>query len=171
MIGNVGPFRDRDTYLRKSYSIMQDMDKLVHELLELSKLESREFRPLMRKVDLSELVREAMNNTSYLAGVKHMELACDLPEEAMIIADERLILKAVSKYYANAVQYSGEGERVYIRLAEERIALPSSSELTERTAESAQRKAESKELANLAGDAAEVASRWRASRRRCRRNP
>ena len=74
MIGNVGPFRDRDTYLRKSYSIMQDMDKLVHELLELSKLESREFRPLMRKVDLSELVREAMNNTSYLAGVKHMSL-------------------------------------------------------------------------------------------------
>lgn len=154
MIGNVGPFRDRDTYLRKSYSIMQDMDKLVHELLELSKLESREFRPLMRKVDLSELVREAMNNTSYLAGVKHMELACDLPEEAMIIADERLISKAVSNIITNAVQYSGEGERVYIRLAEERIALPSSSELTERTAESAQRKAESKELANLAGDAA-----------------
>ncbi|MBM7568995.1 sensor histidine kinase [Paenibacillus sacheonensis] len=121
MIGNVGPFRDRDTYLRKSYTIMQDMDKLVHEILELSKLESRDFRPLMRKVDLTELVREAMNNMSYLAGVKHMELACELPEEAMIVADERLIAKAVSNIITNAVQYSGDGERVYVRLAEERL--------------------------------------------------
>ncbi|MBO7745592.1 HAMP domain-containing protein [Paenibacillus sp. MWE-103] len=122
MIAGVGPFRDRDTYLRKSYRIMQDMDKLVHEILELSKLESRDFRPLMRKVDLSELVRESMDGMSYLAGVKQMELACELPEEAMIIADERLISKAVSNIITNAVQYSGEGERVYVRLVEERRA-------------------------------------------------
>ncbi|QHW31621.1 HAMP domain-containing protein [Paenibacillus rhizovicinus] len=120
MIGNVGPFRDRDAYLRKSYTIMKDMDKLVHELLELSKLESREFRPLMRRVDLTELVREAINNMSYLAGVKHMEIAFELPEEAMVIADERLISKAVSNIITNAVQYSGDGERVFVRLVEER---------------------------------------------------
>lgn len=119
MIANVGPFRDRDMYLRKSYTIMQDMDKLVHELLELSKLESRDFRPLMRKVDLTEFVREAMNNVNYLASVKQMELICELPEEAMILADERLISKAVANIIANAVQYSGEGERVVVRLAEE----------------------------------------------------
>ncbi|MFC4811127.1 sensor histidine kinase [Paenibacillus sp. GCM10023250] len=120
MIAGVGPFRDRDTYLRKSYRIMQDMDKLVHEILELSKLESRDFRPLMRKVDLSELVRESVNGMSYLAGMKRLELTCELPEEAMIIADERLISKAVSNIITNAVQYSGEGERVYVRLVEER---------------------------------------------------
>ncbi|QHT59176.1 HAMP domain-containing protein [Paenibacillus lycopersici] len=120
MIAGVGPFRDRDTYLRKSYTIMQDMDKLVHEILELSKLESRDFRPLMRRVDLTEFVREAMNNMSYLAGVKHMELVSELPEEAMIIADERLISKAVANIITNAVQYSGDGERVFVRLVEER---------------------------------------------------
>ena len=43
MIGNIGIYRDRDTYLRQSYKIMQDMDKLVHEILDLSKLESRGF--------------------------------------------------------------------------------------------------------------------------------
>ncbi|WP_374987798.1 sensor histidine kinase [Paenibacillus sp. R14(2021)] len=124
MIGNVGPFRDRDTYLRKSYSIMQDMDKLVHELLELSKLESRDFRPLMRKIDLTELVREAVNHMSYLADMKRIKLEYELPKEAMVIADERLMSKAVANIITNAVQYSGEEELVVVRLVE---AVPATS--------------------------------------------
>ncbi|REE78766.1 two-component system sensor histidine kinase VanS [Paenibacillus taihuensis] len=116
MIANVGPFRDRDTYLRKSYTIMQDMDKLVHEILELSKLESRDFLPLMREVDLSELVRESIGQVSYLANVKNMTLECELLDEAMITADERLMSKAVKNIITNAVQYSGDEERVIVRL-------------------------------------------------------
>ncbi|WP_240548417.1 sensor histidine kinase [Paenibacillus lignilyticus] len=128
MIANVGSYRDRDRYLRQSYTIMQDMDKLVHEILELSKLESRDFRPLMRKVDLSELVRESMNNLSYLAGVKQLRLEVELPEEAMITADERLMSKAVANIITNAVQYSGDAERVVVRLSEEYRAADEGSE-------------------------------------------
>ncbi|WP_308637656.1 sensor histidine kinase [Paenibacillus silvisoli] len=119
MIANVGAFRDRDTYLRQSYTIMREMDKLVHEILELSKLESRDFLPLMREVDLSELVRESMGHMSYLAEVKRMRLECELPEEAIITADERLMSKAVANIITNAVQYSGDAERVVVRLLEE----------------------------------------------------
>ncbi|AZN39401.1 sensor histidine kinase [Paenibacillus albus] len=119
MIANVGAFRDRDTYLRKSYTIMQDMDKLVHEILELSKLESRDFLPLMREVDLVDLIRESVGHVSYLANVKNMILDCELPDEALITADERLMSKAVSNIITNAVQYSGDEERVIVRLWEE----------------------------------------------------
>ncbi|RAP74863.1 two-component sensor histidine kinase [Paenibacillus montanisoli] len=119
MIANVGSYRDRDKYLRQSYTIMREMDKLVHEILELSKLESRDFLPLMRTVDLAELVRESMGHMSYLADVKRMRLECELPEEAMITADERLMSKAVANIITNAVQYSGDAERVVVRLLEE----------------------------------------------------
>ncbi|MFC5651343.1 sensor histidine kinase [Paenibacillus solisilvae] len=118
MIGNIGIYRDRDTYLRQSYKIMRDMDKLVHEILDLSKLESRDFLPLMREVDLAELVRESVENMSYLAEVKGMEMECHLPQEAFIVADERLMAKAVANIVCNAVQYSGDGERVVVNLAE-----------------------------------------------------
>ncbi|SEO39782.1 cell wall metabolism sensor histidine kinase WalK [Paenibacillus sp. OV219] len=123
MIANVGAFRDRDTYLRKSYTIMQDMDKLVHEILELSKLESRDFLPLMREVDLVELIRESVGHVSYLANVKNMTLDCELPDEAIITADERLMSKAVSNIITNAVQYSGDEERVIVRLWEEPVSI------------------------------------------------
>lgn len=116
MIGNIGIYRDRDTYLRQSYKIMQDMDKLVHEILDLSKLESRDFLPLMREVDLVELIRESVESMSYLAEVKDMEIECQLPQEAIIIADERLMAKAVANIICNAVQYSGDGERVVVSL-------------------------------------------------------
>ncbi|BBH22788.1 two-component sensor histidine kinase [Paenibacillus baekrokdamisoli] len=118
MIGNIGIYRDRDTYLRQSYKIMRDMDKLVHEILDLSKLESRDFLPLMREVDLAELVRESIESMSYLADVKSMQIESSLPTEAFIVADERLMAKAVANIVCNAVQYSGEGERVTIKLAE-----------------------------------------------------
>jgi len=118
MIGNVGIYRDRDTYLRQSYKIMRDMDKLVHEILDLSKLESRDFLPQMRQVDLAGLVRESVDNISYLAEVKDMKIACELPPEAVIAADERLMAKAVSNIIGNAVQYSGDGEQVYVRIME-----------------------------------------------------
>jgi two-component system sensor histidine kinase VanS len=119
MIGNIGAFRDRDTYLRKSYKIMKEMEKLVHEILDLSKLESRDFRPLMREVDLAGLVGESVENVSCLAEMKGMSIECELPQAAYIAADELLITKAVTNIICNAVQYSGEGERVIVRLTEE----------------------------------------------------
>lgn len=127
MIANVGPFRDRDTYLRKSYTIMQDMDKLVHEILELSKLESRDFLPLMREVDLTELVHESISHVSYLANVKNMTIEYELPDEAMITADERLMSKALKNIITNAVQYSGDEERVIVRLWSERSTMDASA--------------------------------------------
>ncbi|WP_274648733.1 sensor histidine kinase [Paenibacillus humicola] len=125
MIGNIGAFRDRDTYLRKSYKIMKDMEKLVHEILDLSKLESRDFHPLMREVDLAELVRESIDNVSFLAETKGIQIECDLPGEALTIADERLMAKAIANIVGNAVQYSGEGDRVIIRLVGESDAAAS----------------------------------------------
>ncbi|QYR21343.1 HAMP domain-containing histidine kinase [Paenibacillus sp. sptzw28] len=118
MIGNVGAFKDRDTYLRQSYKIMREMDKLVHEILDLSKLESRDFLPLMREIDLTELVCESIDSVSYLAEVKGMAIEYDMPQEAIVIGDERLLAKAVSNIVCNAVQYSGDGERVVVRLTE-----------------------------------------------------
>ncbi len=45
-----------------------------------------------------------------------MEIECHLPQEAVIIADERLMAKAVANIICNAVQYSGDGERVVVSL-------------------------------------------------------
>ncbi|MBW7459161.1 hypothetical protein K0U00_34430, partial [Paenibacillus sepulcri] len=50
--------------------------------------------------------------------VKDMTIECELPQEAVIAADERLMAKAVSNIIGNAVQYSGDGEHVYVRITE-----------------------------------------------------
>lgn len=39
MIYNIGPYKDRDTYLQKNYQTVQDMEKLIREILSISKLE------------------------------------------------------------------------------------------------------------------------------------
>ncbi len=39
MIYNVGKYKDRDTYLRKSYESTQELKLLVNEMMEISKME------------------------------------------------------------------------------------------------------------------------------------
>lgn len=119
MINNIGIFKDRDKYLRRSYNIMTDMEKLVSEIIDISKLEDYDFKPKLVEVNLSNLIKKIIRDQEFLKISKELSLNQDVEEDIFVLLDEKLILKAISNIVSNAMKYSPEGENILVSLKKE----------------------------------------------------
>ncbi|MBG9794942.1 histidine kinase [Paenibacillus dendritiformis] len=116
MLHQIGSYKDRDKYLQQSYEIMKEMEKLVHEILNISELESFDFKPRIGKVHLSALIQRSLDQFLYFRDIKQLEFDIDIEPNLYIQADEKLISRAVANLLSNAVKYSGDGETVGVSL-------------------------------------------------------
>lgn len=119
MIHGIGPYKDRDKYLRRSYSIMSDMEGLVKEVLEISRLEQYDFAPTLETINLKNLIENCMKKFEYFYQMKHINIDVSL-EERTILADKNLMEKAIGNVVNNAIKYSPDGAKVIITLKQEK---------------------------------------------------
>ncbi|MFE2941741.1 ATP-binding protein [Streptomyces sp. NPDC059255] len=85
------------------------LDHLVGNLLDMSRLQTGTVTPLMREIDLDEVVPMA------LGGVPENSVELDIPESLpMVAVDPGLLERAVANIVENAVKYSPEGRRVTV---------------------------------------------------------
>ncbi|MER7313740.1 DUF4118 domain-containing protein [Streptomyces halstedii] len=83
------------------------LDHLVGNLLDMSRLQTGTVTPLIREIDLDEVVPVA------LGGVPEGSVDLDIPETLpMVAVDPGLLERAVANIVENAVKYSPGGERV-----------------------------------------------------------
>lgn len=120
MLGNIGVYKDRDKYMNRSLIVLQDMESMVKEILEVSKLESHDFRPQYTEINLSYLVNNCLKNLSCLASEKDINLILNISEEVYVQADEKLIKKAISNVINNSITHSARNENVFMNLWEEK---------------------------------------------------
>ncbi|SFJ06227.1 sensor histidine kinase [Thermoflavimicrobium dichotomicum] len=123
MIHRIGVYRDRDKYLKRSFEIVQDMEKLVNEMVEISKLDMVDFSPQRKRVNLSQMLQSIIKNLEYFSQEKHLDLKNEIEEEIYVYVDEKLIRKAISNVINNAMKYSREGAQVITRLYPEGQAI------------------------------------------------
>ncbi|GAB2958486.1 hypothetical protein GCM10023080_017830 [Streptomyces pseudoechinosporeus] len=85
------------------------LDHLVGNLLDMSRLQTGTVTPLIRDVDLDEVVPMA------LGGVPEGSVELDVPETLpMVTADPGLLERAVANVVENAVKYGPENEVVLV---------------------------------------------------------
>ncbi|WP_367318698.1 ATP-binding protein [Streptomyces sp. HUAS ZL42] len=85
------------------------LDHLVGNLLDMSRLQTGTVTPLIRDVDLDEVVPMA------LGGVPEGSVALEIPETLpMVAADPGLLERAVANVVENAVKYGPENEVVLV---------------------------------------------------------
>ncbi|MYY07644.1 DUF4118 domain-containing protein [Streptomyces sp. SID4919] len=85
------------------------LDNLVGNLLDMSRLQTGTVQPLIREIDLDEVVPMA------LGGVPEGSVGLDIPESLpMVRVDPGLLERAVANIVENAVKYSPEGQRVLV---------------------------------------------------------
>ncbi|NBE50228.1 sensor histidine kinase [Streptomyces boluensis] len=85
------------------------LDHLVGNLLDMSRLQTGTVMPLIRPVDLDEVVPMA------LGGVPEGSVDLDIPETLpMVEVDKGLLERAVANIVENAVKYSPDGRRVTV---------------------------------------------------------
>jgi signal transduction histidine kinase len=94
------------------------MDRLIRELLDLSRMDAGHFRVEVRPERLEAIVDEALVMLAPLAAEKQIALvAAGGPLEAQIPCDRERMLQVLSNLVGNALHFTPRGGRVTVRLA------------------------------------------------------
>ncbi|PFN11537.1 sensor histidine kinase [Bacillus cereus] len=119
MIYNIGPYQNRDQYLKKNHQIIESMEQLVREILSMSKLEQHTFKLQVEEVNLSKLVGTITKNLEFFASQKDIQIIKEVDSDIFVYTDCVLLEKACKNIIHNAIMYSPPNEKVYIKLSQE----------------------------------------------------
>lgn len=121
MIYKIGKYKDRDKYLIETYDTTKEMEKLVMEILELSRREKDSFKIDKDNFNIASLINKAIEDNNYFIKEKKLKLITDIDESVEILGDKKLINKAVINIIRNAVFHSPKEEKVIINLTKEKL--------------------------------------------------
>lgn len=116
MIYNIGPYQNRDQYLKKNHQIIESMQQLVREILSMSKLEQHTFKLKIEEVNLSKLLGTITKDLEFFASQKSIQIIKEIDSDFSVYTDRVLFEKACKNIIHNAVMYSPHDEKVYIKL-------------------------------------------------------
>lgn len=116
MIYNIGKYKDRDTYLKKSYESTQELKDLVNEMMEISKCEILEKDLYFKQINLSKLLYKLVNRQAFLIEEKNMKTELNIEDDIFIECDEERMTKAINNIINNAIKYSPNNEKLIIKL-------------------------------------------------------
>lgn len=96
------------------------MSDLVHDLLDVSVIESGRLTLMKEPVDLGELIRDQVNLHRPIAKRRSIEIGIQLPEQAIITdVDRTRLTQAVGNLIGNAIKFSPDGARVDVLIKQE----------------------------------------------------
>ncbi|WXR62648.1 HAMP domain-containing sensor histidine kinase [Peptostreptococcaceae bacterium AGR-M142] len=94
---------------------INDMNKLVYDLLEISKLESGQLKPKEEIFQLCDVVLKINQKLKPLVKSKDIKINLDLDED-FVIADEQQIQRVINNVYSNAIKYTNNNGKIDISI-------------------------------------------------------
>jgi two-component system, chemotaxis family, sensor kinase Cph1 len=91
------------------------MNALVHDLLDLAKIEAGRFEVRRRPEPVRDMADEAMVILRPLAEAKRIAITEDVPEDAMVDADRERFFQVISNLVGNAIKFTPEEGRIVLR--------------------------------------------------------
>lgn len=119
MLYQVGRYKDREAYLAQSLEVVETLEKMVQELLTISRLDAPDYVCNKCQIDFSKLVNERLAAYEDLFMQKALFIEKSISSEAYVLGDHILLQKVLDNLLGNAAAYSGAGNHVFIRLWKE----------------------------------------------------
>jgi len=119
MIGGVGRYKDRDTYLVQSLETVTKLETMVQEILMVTRMEAPDYACTRGPFDLSLLVKQCLTAQEDLFIQKDMELVSNLPKGLIYSGDMQLLKRVFDNLIANALTYSPQEQSIFIDLTED----------------------------------------------------
>lgn len=96
------------------------LTRLADDLMDVSRLETGKVELSMRRVDLRQLLRDAANSMGKAAGAKKLSVETILPDAPLLLdVDESRFEQVVLNLLGNAVKYTPEGGRIWVKATQE----------------------------------------------------
>lgn len=92
------------------------LDVLVNDILELSKMQADADTLHIEKFDLCEVIKEVMSRYEILKTTEDYNFIVELPEKALVKADKQKMMQVIYNLVNNAINYTGDDKKVFIRL-------------------------------------------------------
>jgi signal transduction histidine kinase len=91
------------------------LNNLIEELLDLSKIETGEFKVTLENTNMIEVFNKAIASLQFSARSKGVTLENNLPSKLpLVLADKQRILQLATNLIENAIKFNQEGGKVYI---------------------------------------------------------
>ena len=106
-------------HLKMAVRNLGNLENLVNEILDLSKMESGKMGLISNNVDLTKLVRESASAFDSLADELKIKLTYHLDEHICMFVDYAKLYKVITNLMSNAIKFTHDGGEVVITLKSE----------------------------------------------------
>lgn len=107
---------DYDTMIDRSLERIKGMRNLIMDLMDLTRLESAKKSREIRKVDLGQVARMAIDTMEPMAIQKNVRIYLDVPENLLYPSDGDEMEIIMNNLVSNAVKYNREGGSVNVTI-------------------------------------------------------
>lgn len=105
--------QDRRSFLETIDSQADRLDRVITDILDLTRIESGARAAFLTPVHLEDLLAEACERISPIADARRTSIT--VPGDVYVLADESLLLHAIVNLIENAAKYSREGGAIRLR--------------------------------------------------------
>ena len=114
MFDNIGEYSDHPKYLRECIVKMKMHSKIISEILEIVRLTDGRIIPNPENTGLYGLVQSVVAAHQTLFETKGQSMAVSIPEGIFVVADRKMLTRAISNVVLNAIQNTPEQGEVQI---------------------------------------------------------
>ena len=122
MLYDIGKYKNHYVYLEKCKDIVNELSKMVQEILDTSRLNSIENKN-EKLLDLSYIVENVLDHYNIIAKSKNINIKVNLNDSFNIKVDEKVFTKAISNIISNAVNYTDEGKEIRIYIKDKKLII------------------------------------------------
>ena len=116
MLYQVGRYKDRETYLAESLAVTDTLEKMVQELLTISRLDTFGYVCNKAEFDLSSLINECLSTHEDLFMQRELTVETFISPAVFVLGDMQLLQKALDNLLGNAASYSPAGNHIFVKL-------------------------------------------------------
>lgn len=119
MLYQVGRYKDRETYLAQSLEVTNTLEKMVQELLTISRLDTPGYTCKKSDIDFSKLINERLAAYEDLFMQKELTVEKSIIPGLYVSGDIQLLQNVIDNLLGNAATYSGAGNYISVKLWKE----------------------------------------------------
>lgn len=105
----------REEFLRDISNQIEWISSLVISLLKIAKFDAGTIKMENEEINVKKLIDNVVSNLSILLEVKEVEVVTDIDENSTFVADYKWQLEALTNIVKNAIEYSNQGSKIYIK--------------------------------------------------------
>lgn len=116
MILGIGKYKDTEKVLPETLKEVENMERLVKEILTISKIEIDGLAGKAEPVSLSDAITKVTEMLLPLAQERQITVYSQLAKDVIVSGNAFLLEKAIHNILSNAIRHSPEGAKVFIYL-------------------------------------------------------